>query len=221
MDGGGNAAEAGLARVVVPAQAEVVHPPNLWRVCDSDVDADGVEVLEAVVKGDWCEGTVGESGAGGDRDALGGYCGGVAGALVKTETSEAEVARRTPRIATKRCTVHVKAKAASEAMVTVADISRIAILGSVRSSHGVGAIDIKVGNELREQRLGRWQVWGSWWRNDNPSIGEVKLVIWIEDRLWLNIIRIGIRDAQRGNIIKLMEVSSLHKLWLRDNLQSE
>lgn len=43
---------------------EVVHPPDLWRVCDSDVDADGVEILEAVVEGDGCEGAVGEGRAG-------------------------------------------------------------------------------------------------------------------------------------------------------------
>lgn len=95
MNGGGDAAEAGLARVVVPAQTEVVHPPDLWLVSDSDVDADGVEVLEAVVKGNRCESAVCESRAGGDGNSLGRDCGGVAGALVQAETSEAENARRT------------------------------------------------------------------------------------------------------------------------------
>jgi hypothetical protein len=106
-------------------------------------------------------------------------------------------------------------------MVAVADVSRIAILGGVGFSHSVSAIDIEVRDELREQRLGRWQVWGSWRRNDNPSIGEVELVIWIEDGLWLNVVGVGIRDTQRGNIIKLMEISSLHESLFSDYSQSE
>lgn len=39
-------------------------------------------------------------------------------------------------------------------MVAVADVSRIAILGGVGSSHSVSAIDIEVRDELREERFG-------------------------------------------------------------------
>lgn len=95
MNRSGDTAETGLARIVVPAETEVVHPPDLWLVSDSDVDADGVKVLEAIVEGNRCESAVCESRTGGDGDSLGCDCGGVAGALVQAETSEAEDARRT------------------------------------------------------------------------------------------------------------------------------
>jgi hypothetical protein len=49
MNRGGNAAEAGLAGVVEPAKAEIVHPPNLWGGCHRHVDADGVEIRESIV----------------------------------------------------------------------------------------------------------------------------------------------------------------------------
>ncbi len=221
MNGSRDTAEASLARIVVPAQTEIVHPPDLWLVSDSDVDADGVEVLEAVVKGNRCESTVCKSRAGGDGDGLGGDCGGVAGALVQAETSEAEDARRAARITAEGCTIHIEAKAACEAVVAIANVTRITIFSSVRTSHGVSAIDIEVGNELCEERLGRWQVWSSWRRNYDPSIGEIELVIRIEDRLGFNVVGIRVGDTQRGDVIKLMEVSCLHRSWLLDDLQSK
>ena len=150
MNGSGDAAKAGLARVVEPAQTEVVHPPDLWLVSDSDVDADGVKVLEAIVEGNRCESAVCESRAGGDGDSLGGDCSGVAGALVQAETSEAENARRTARITAEGCTIHIEAKAAREAVVTIAYVTRVTIFSSVGTGHGVSAIGIEVGNELCE-----------------------------------------------------------------------
>jgi hypothetical protein len=90
MNGSGNSAQAHLARVVEPAQAEVVHPPDLRRGSDGDVDADGIEIAEVIVKSNWGQCAVDESGAGWDRDNLGGDGGGVAGCLVVPEASEGE-----------------------------------------------------------------------------------------------------------------------------------
>ena len=150
MNGSGDAAKAGLARVVEPAQTEVVHPPDLWLISDSDVDADGVEVLEAIVEGNRCESAIGEGRTGRDRDSLGGDCGGVAGALIKTETSEAEDARWTARITAKRCAIHIEAEAAREAVVAIANVTGVTIFSGVGTGHGVSAIGIEVGNELCE-----------------------------------------------------------------------
>ena len=128
MNGCRDAAEAGLARVVEPTQAEVVHPPNLRSGCYRDVNADGVEVLEGVVQVDGSECAVAESGAGIDGDALGGDGGGVAGGLVESEPSEREDARRAVGVAAECSTVHVEAEATCEAMITIANVSRIAVL---------------------------------------------------------------------------------------------
>jgi hypothetical protein len=150
MNGSGDAAKAGLARIVIPAQTEIVHPPDLWLVSDSDVDVDGFEVLEAIVEGNRCESAVCESRAGGNGNGLGGDCSGVAGALIKTETSEAEDARRTARITAKRCTIHIEAEAAREAVVAIANVTGVTIFSGVGTGHGVSAIGIEVGNELCE-----------------------------------------------------------------------
>jgi hypothetical protein len=150
MNGSRDAAKAGLARVVEPAQTQVVHPPDLGLVSDSDVDADGVEVLEAIVEGNRCESAVCESRAGGDGNGLGRDCSGVAGALIKTETSEAEDARKTARITAKRCTIHIEAEAAREAVVAIANVTGVTIFSGVGTGHGVSAIGIEVGNELCE-----------------------------------------------------------------------
>ena len=150
MNGSGDAAKAGLARVVEPAQTEVVHPPDLWLVSDSDVDTDGVEVLEAIVEGNRCESAVCESRAGGDGNSLGGDCSGVAGAFVQAKPREAEDTRRAARITAKRCTIHVEAEAACEAVVAIANVTGVTIFSGVGTGHGVSAIGIEVGNELCE-----------------------------------------------------------------------
>jgi hypothetical protein len=150
MNGSGDTAKTGLARVVEPAQTEVVHPPDLWLVSDSDVDADGVEVLEAIVEGNRCESAVCESRAGGDGNNLGGDCGGVAGALVQAKTRETEDARRPARITAEGCTIHIEAKAACEAVVAIANVTGVTIFSGVGTGHGVSAIGIEVGNELCE-----------------------------------------------------------------------
>jgi len=49
MDRCGDAAEAGLARVVKPAQTQVVHPPDLGSGCYCDVYSDGIEVPEGII----------------------------------------------------------------------------------------------------------------------------------------------------------------------------
>lgn len=211
MDWGGDSAEAGLAGIVEPAQAEVVHPPDLRSGTHGDVDADGIEVAEAVVQGNGGQCATSQGRAGRNRDTLGGDCGGVAGAPIEPVTSEMEDAVRTAGITAEGCSIHVEAEAASQAMIAVANVARVAVLRSVGSSHGVGAINVEVGDELGKQRLRGRQVWSSWRRNDDETIREVKLVIWVEDRLWLNVIGVGVGDAQWGNIVKLAEVS-LHAL---------
>jgi hypothetical protein len=192
---GGLTAQACSAGVVVPAQAEVIHPPDFRSGSDSDIDTNRVKVLERVVKGNTGKCTVVESGTGRDSDALGGNCSGVASAWVISETSEMEVTVRAPRIAAERCTIHVEAKAAGETVITIADITRVAIFDSVGSSHCVRAVDIEVRNELHKERLGRWQIWSSRWGNDDKSIRKVELMIWVEDRFWLNVVWIFVADA--------------------------
>jgi hypothetical protein len=211
MDWGGDSAEAGLAGIVEPAQAEIVHPPDLRSGTHGDVDADGIEVAEAVVQGNGGQCATSQGRAGRNRDTLGGDCGGVAGAPIVPVTSEMEDAVRTAGVTAEGCSIHVEAEAASQAMIAVANVARVAVLRSVGSSHGVGAINVEVGDELAKQRLRGRQVWSSWRRNDDETIREVKLVIWVEDRLWLNVIGVGVGDAQWGNIVKLAEVS-LHAL---------
>jgi len=55
MNGRGDAAEAGLARVVEPTKAEIIHPPDLWTESHRDADADRVEVREGIVQVDGYE----------------------------------------------------------------------------------------------------------------------------------------------------------------------
>jgi hypothetical protein len=118
-----------------------------------------------------------------------------------------EVAVRASGITTEGRTIHVEAEAASEPMITIANIARITIFESVGSSHCVRPVDVEVGNELHKQRLGGWQVWNSWGRNDNKSIREVELMVWIEDGFWLHVVWILIADAQRRDVIELEEIS--------------
>ena len=42
----------------------------------------------------------------------------------------------------------------SQAMIAMPNVSRISILSSIGSSHGIGAIDVEVGNELYQKRRG-------------------------------------------------------------------
>ncbi len=119
----GLAANACGARVVIPAQAEIIQPPDLGCGCDSDIDSNRVEVLELVAQGNPCKGTIAESGTSWDSDALGDYCSSVASAGIISETSEMEVAVGASGIATKRRTVHIEAEATSETVITIADVT--------------------------------------------------------------------------------------------------
>ena len=80
--------------------------------------------------------------------------------------------------------------------------------------HWVCAVDVEVGNELDEQRLRSRQVFGSWWRYNNESIREIELVIRIEDRLWRNVIGVGVGDTQSGNVIELLTRISMYRRWV-------
>jgi hypothetical protein len=188
MDLGSLTAEAGGAGVVIPAQAEIIHPPNLGGGSDSDIDANRVEVSEAAVEVHRGKRTVIESWASWNSNPLGGHRSGVTGVAIETKTSEMEVAGRALGVTAERRTVHIEAETTSETMIAIADVARVAILESVRSGHGVSAVDVEVGDELCEKRLGRWQVRRIWWRNDDKSIREIELVIRIEYGLWLNVI---------------------------------
>jgi len=156
MDVGSLAAQACGAGVVVPAQAEIVHPPDLRCGCDSDIDANGVKVCEAEVKIHRGKCTVVESWTSWNGDTLRGYGSSIASGTIKTETRELEVTGRALGVAAERCAIYIKAETTSEAMITIADVSRVAIFESVGSRHGVRAVDVEVGNELCEERLGGW-----------------------------------------------------------------
>lgn len=134
MNRSGNAAEASLAGVVEPAQAQVVHPPDLRLGSDGDVDADGVQIAEAVVQCDWDQGAIGKRGAGRHRDLLGGDCGGVVCGPIVLEASEREDTIGTTGVATEGGTVHVEAEATGEAMVAITDITRVAKFSGIGSS---------------------------------------------------------------------------------------
>ena len=43
-------AETHGARVVVPTQSKIIHPPDLWLAINSGVDADESQVGEVVIK---------------------------------------------------------------------------------------------------------------------------------------------------------------------------
>ena len=166
MNGGGNAAEACSAGVVGPAQSKVIHPPDLGRSCDGDIDADLVEVLECVVESDRNELALEarKSFACRNSDILDSNLLIETACLVELVSSEGEVTRRAKRVATERSTVHVEAEATSQAMIAIANISGISILSSIGSSHGIGAIDVEIGNELYQKRRRRWDIRLSrWW----------------------------------------------------------
>lgn len=88
MDGRRYAAEAGLARVVEPAQTQVVHPPDLGSGCHCDVDSDGVKVPEGIIQADRDECAIAESRTGLDTDALRGDSRGVTRSVVVAESCE-------------------------------------------------------------------------------------------------------------------------------------
>lgn len=121
------AAQACGTRVVVPAQAEIIHPPDLGGGCDSDINSNRVKVLKLAVEGNSNKLTVVESRASRDSDALGGYCSGVASTRVISEPSEMEVAVRASGVAAERRTIHVEAKATRDTVVTIADVTRVAV----------------------------------------------------------------------------------------------
>jgi hypothetical protein len=120
---GSLAAQAYGAGVVVPAQAEVIHPPDLGFGCDCDIDSNRVKVLELIIEGNPGKGAVGESRTGWDSNALRNHCSGVAAIAIISETSEIEVTVRAPGVAAEGCTKHIEAETASEAVIAIADVT--------------------------------------------------------------------------------------------------
>jgi hypothetical protein len=205
MNGGGNAAEACSAGVVGPAQSKVIHPPDLGRSCDGDIDADLVEVLECVVESDRNELALEarKSFACRNSDILDSNLLIETACLVELVSSECKVAGRAKRVATERSTVHVEAEATSQAMIAIANVSRISILSSIGSSHGIGAIDVEIGNELYQKRRRRWDIRLSRWWADCKSVGEFELMVRVEDWLRFNTNSALVADTQGRNVIEL------------------
>jgi hypothetical protein len=210
MNGSGNAAETCSTGVVGPAQSKVIHPPGLGRSCDGNIDADFVEVLECIVKSDRNELALETSKSLACRDGniLDSNLLIETACLVELVSSEGEVAGRTKRVTTKRSTVHIEAETTSQAMITIANITRISILSSIGSSHGIGAIDVEVWNELYQKRRRGGDIRLSWWRADCKSVGEFELMVRVEDWLRFNITGTLIADTQGRNVIELQEISS-------------
>jgi hypothetical protein len=69
----------------------------------------------------------------------------------------------------------------SQAMIAIANISRISILSSIGSSHEIGTIDVEIGNELYQKWQRRWDIRLSRWWADCESVGEFELMIRVED----------------------------------------
>jgi hypothetical protein len=85
-------------------------------------------------------------------------------------------------------------------VITIANISRISIFGSVGSIHGIGTIDVEVWNKFNQKRRRRWEIRLSRWGADCKSVGKIELVVRAED--WFRLIIIG-AFTQGGNVIEL------------------
>lgn len=89
--------------------------------------------------------------------------------------------------------------------MAIRDLSRVAFLSSVGAS--AFNADDEGRNELEQKRARRWKVRTSrWWRN-SESLGEVKLMIGIENWCRLDVTSSVIADRQRRDIIELCQVS--------------
>jgi hypothetical protein len=198
MNVGADTAQTYIAGIVIPAQTDVIHPPDLWLRINSDIDTDRVQVLKSPIKCDGSQGTIFEFSTGWDINFLG------SGYVIIPETSEAEDAVRSCRIAPHRCTIDIEAEATCGAMVVIPNITREPIFPGIRPRLRVGIVDIEVWDELSEERLRRWKVRGWWWWYNSKSVREVELVVRIENWHWLNSVWIGIvAEAQWRDIIKL------------------
>jgi hypothetical protein len=205
-------AETHGARIVVPAQTKVIHPPDLRLIVNRDVNTDESQIGELVVEIDQGELAVARSNISASRNSL---CLGrdqnlVAG-RVKLVSSEGKITRSASRVATHGCPIHVEAEAASLITITIGNLTIVSFLSSVRTSLCVRSVDIEVGNELEEERWGRWIIWDSGRRNDGETIREVELMVWIEDWLRLNAALTLVADRQGRDIIKLCEISILKR----------
>jgi hypothetical protein len=106
-------------------------------------------------------------------------------------------------------------EAASSISITIGDLTRISLLSSVGSSLCIGAVNVEVGNELKQQRRGGGKVWvGRRW-NDNEAIREVELMVRIENGLRCDGVRILVSDRQRRDVIELRRLESYFgESWL-------
>lgn len=89
------ATETLLARVVGPAQLQIIHPPDLRLSANGDVDAQDIEVLEVFVEVDGDEIAVVESWASRNRGILRADGNGILSGVVVSVADEGEDAVRT------------------------------------------------------------------------------------------------------------------------------
>lgn len=162
---GVDTAKAHRASVVVPSKIEIIHPPDFWSTSNGDVDADLLKVAKLIGEDDWDKRAIVEGRAGWNSGGLLGNFVELLGGSIVAETSEAEDTVWSLGVATKGSTVEVESKAACQAMITIGNVSGVAVCLCVGNSLRVRAIE--TGDELSEKRLGRGKVWiGGWWDDD-------------------------------------------------------
>lgn len=118
---------------------------------------------------------------------------------------EGEVAVRSLRVTAEGCTIKVEAEARCKTVIGVTHIA-----GGTRISIWTSLLEIVCSihawDELDKERLRLWEIWLYGWWSNSETLGEVEMMVWTENWLWLRE-RAIVADAQRWDVIKLDELA--------------
>jgi len=144
-----NATVASSASVIVPAHSEIIHPPNLFLTCDSDVDSNGTHILEASIKSNRNQRTPRKTRTSWSRDELSVHLNRAWSYRVLCDGSDLPITIWTSRITTQRCSVNIEVIALINLVVPSSDFTSVAVI-PVREN---GAVECEVLQKLEEKWL--------------------------------------------------------------------
>ena len=123
MDFGILTAAAHGTSVVIPAQANIINPPEFRKAANRNVHTNCIQIVEGAIKCYTGKGAVLECWTGRNNNFLGGYLIVGLGGSVISKARKREDAGVNTRITAKRSAVHVEAEASSDTLVGITNVA--------------------------------------------------------------------------------------------------